>query len=97
MPLGFARVTPTDARAKLSICMIIWFTINVFIAMEEIGTERGAGAGRPSCAWLLCGPASLSVLLDADFIRKIYTWPKNVRFKRVGSNSPWEGRNRSRL
>jgi len=41
VPLGVVRVTPAAVRAKLSICMIIWFTINVFAVTEEIRTERG--------------------------------------------------------
>jgi len=43
VPLGFVRATPAAVRTRLCICMIIWFTINVFIATEEIGTERGQG------------------------------------------------------
>ena len=45
VPLGFVWATPATVRAKLSIYRIIWFTINVFIATEEIGTERGQGLG----------------------------------------------------
>ena len=45
MPLGFARATPAAVHAKLSICMIIWFTINVFTATEEIRTETGQELG----------------------------------------------------
>jgi len=45
VPLWVVRVIPVTVRAKLSTCRIIWFTISVFSATGEIGTERGQGMG----------------------------------------------------
>jgi hypothetical protein len=72
VPLWVVRVAPVDVRAKLSIRGIIRITISVFSITEEIGTERGQELGTRPPLWLLCGPASSSVFLDAKLFRKIY-------------------------